>query len=549
MPEIFYLFSIYFRFVLTLSRFSSRLRTLEFWVDNLNPEFLFPELSKQKNTFVSLMKALSIHLRPAPYPYGLLTLRLLGKLGGKNRRVLREPIAIAEPDMIAENAMESMSMEFTWSAETATEGEGDADEVAGSTFRIDLPIQRCLDLLKTSAAGGKLLSKEVDSKPRDVTALLSKDIGEIDLFGYCTDVTNETILCQVKAAIQVLRSALTKIISVSEGERVGGNRRVGGGTFDMQTISSSLAKYDSEFKCVATGLMFGCSFTPIRDEQLQFMKGLMTSIYLVVSNNEADIVRVDANGSSLSTAPSDGDVALTEFGATGLGSLKPFGYFEMDGPLKYTTDPLIINEALSEFLSHPSPVLIEVGLDLLKHVLELPKMFKEEDKLGRGSMIYFESLLSALCDRCVASDWNMRNGLYKAINMMVGSLGQSWAKRYEIEIMNVALYAMKSVPSEMSIAAVKSFGFLVQLCGNLYGKAKIDENAKVPLIVDMLSLLKRSEDKPAEISPEVSKPCDDVLQMLLNELASTNHIVRYVFRKGFWNIVTASPLTISVFSI
>ena len=55
----------------------------------MNPEFLFPELSKQKDTFVSLMKALSIHLRPAPYPYGLLTLRLLGKLGGKNRRVLR----------------------------------------------------------------------------------------------------------------------------------------------------------------------------------------------------------------------------------------------------------------------------------------------------------------------------------------------------------------------------------------------------------------------------------------------------------------------------
>ncbi len=511
--------------------FFLRLRTLEFWVDNLNPEFLFPELSKQKGTFVSLMKALSIHLRPAPYPYGLLTLRLLGKLGGKNRRVLREPIAIAEPNMIAENAMESMSMEFTWSGEAATGGEGDSDEVTGSTFRIDLPIQRCLDLLKTSA-GGKLLSKEVEGEPRDVTALLSKDIGEIDLFGYCTDVQDETILCQVKAAIQVLRSALTKIISVPDGEKIGGNVAVGGGTFDMQTIASSLAKYNSEFKCIATGLMFGCSFIPIQDEQLSFVKGLMTSVYLVVRSNEADIVRVDANGSSLSTTPPDSDVEVTEFGATGLGSLKPFGYFEMDGPLKYTTDPLIINEALSEFLSQPSPALIEVGLDLLKHVLKLPKTLEEGDKLGRGSMIYFENLLSALCDRCVASDWNMRNGLYNGINMMVEILGQSWAKRYETEIMNVALYAVKSVPSEISFAAVKSFEFLVQLCGNLYGKAELDENNKVPFIVDMLSLLKTRVDKPAEKSSDVSKPCDDVLQMLLNELASTNHIVRYVFRKG-----------------
>ncbi len=38
------------------------------------------------------MISLTNHLRPAPYPYGLLTLRLLGKLGGKNRRFLQEPM-------------------------------------------------------------------------------------------------------------------------------------------------------------------------------------------------------------------------------------------------------------------------------------------------------------------------------------------------------------------------------------------------------------------------------------------------------------------------
>eukprot|EP00978_Attheya_sp_CCMP212_P048442 scaffold520981_cov47-Attheya_sp.AAC.1 len=40
------------------------------------------------------MVSLTNHLRPAPYPYGLLTLRLLGKLGGKNRRFLCEPINV-----------------------------------------------------------------------------------------------------------------------------------------------------------------------------------------------------------------------------------------------------------------------------------------------------------------------------------------------------------------------------------------------------------------------------------------------------------------------
>jgi hypothetical protein len=46
------------------------LRTLEFWVDNLNSDFLFPILSDQQDLHTRLMKALSIHLQPAPYQYG-----------------------------------------------------------------------------------------------------------------------------------------------------------------------------------------------------------------------------------------------------------------------------------------------------------------------------------------------------------------------------------------------------------------------------------------------------------------------------------------------
>ena len=529
-------------------------------MDNLNPEFLFPELSKEKNVFVSLMKALSIHLRPAPYPYGLLTLRLLGKLGGKNRRVLREPIAIAEPNTFAGSYTENINMEFMWSAKSTGDGEEDSDKQLESSFKINLPIQRCLELLKRTScvnifeseaipSGEKLLSKEKkgeaeggDYEPYNMAELLASDIGDIDLLGYCRDVTEETTLSQVKAAIQVLRSALTKIISMPdgslgnidfEGVRNQSNAGVqnGSGTFDMQTIASGLSKYNSEFHLISIGLMFGCSFPPIREEELSFVKGLMTSVYVIITSNQADIVRVDANGSSLSTSSSENDDELAEFGAEGLGSLKPFGYFEMNGPLKYTTDPLTVNKALAEFLSQPSPTLTEVGLEIMKHVLELPKVLKENDEksgkgLDRGSMIYFENLLSALCDCCVASDWSMQHGLYKGIVMMVEILGQSWAKRYEVEIMNVALYAVKSVPSEMSIAGVKSFEFLVQLCANIYGKPLLNQSNKTPFIVDMLSLLKTKEEKLLETSANVSRPCDDVLQMLLNELASTSHIVR-----------------------
>lgn len=67
------------------------LRTLEFWVDSLNPDFLEPSMA---NVMSDVILALWSHLRPAPYPWGAKALQLLGKLGGRNRRFLKEPLAL-----------------------------------------------------------------------------------------------------------------------------------------------------------------------------------------------------------------------------------------------------------------------------------------------------------------------------------------------------------------------------------------------------------------------------------------------------------------------
>lgn len=66
------------------------LKTLEFWIDNLNPEFLFPVLSARTGQ-ADLLSALCCLLRPPPAKHGGDALRLLGKLGGKNRLFLDQP--------------------------------------------------------------------------------------------------------------------------------------------------------------------------------------------------------------------------------------------------------------------------------------------------------------------------------------------------------------------------------------------------------------------------------------------------------------------------
>jgi transformation/transcription domain-associated protein len=67
------------------------LRTLEFWIDSLNPDFLEPSMA---NVMSDVILALWSHLRPSPYPWGGKSLQLLGKLGGRNRRFLKEPLAL-----------------------------------------------------------------------------------------------------------------------------------------------------------------------------------------------------------------------------------------------------------------------------------------------------------------------------------------------------------------------------------------------------------------------------------------------------------------------
>ena len=70
---------------------SKGLRTLELCIDNLTPDFLDPTL----NTVLrELMEGLHSHLKPVPasHNHAHTTIRILGKLGGRNRRLLtKEP--------------------------------------------------------------------------------------------------------------------------------------------------------------------------------------------------------------------------------------------------------------------------------------------------------------------------------------------------------------------------------------------------------------------------------------------------------------------------
>lgn len=88
------------------------LRTLEFWVDNLNPDFLYPIMTSQDRLLTEIIEALNTHLIPPPYPYGELAMRILGKIGGRNRQYIMDPLNLE----YAEHYVTGVTFAFNWSA-------------------------------------------------------------------------------------------------------------------------------------------------------------------------------------------------------------------------------------------------------------------------------------------------------------------------------------------------------------------------------------------------------------------------------------------------
>ena len=597
------------------------LRTLEFWVDNLNPDFLFPEITKQSDLFVSLMKSLAGHLRPAPYTYGLLTLRLLGKLGGKNRRVLREPMDVTNPGAVEEYVNE-LRVASRWVINKTTESDTVANSFAfAKSFALPLSIDRCIHVIKQLIMLPDV--SDGNNEADDGSALLWKDyerlwdasIEDTDFLPYCDDVMKSTQMLQAESALALLKTALSDMMAVESfnlrnlSEKPAGDvNQATPKESDVHAVSSLLNMQDHDLRRVSYGLMLSCCIQGISSESMPFAKGMLANTFLLVVSHQNCFVRIDANGSEVRfhddlSGDAQGESACDIFEDV-VGSLKPFGYFGRSGCLKYAANPLVVNGALAELLADASEKVQHVALELLEYVMDLAASVADDselsdfpEKIHRGCLVFYEHLLGALCEKCTAMKWGRRDGIYRGICTVLSKLGAKWSRKYEIEVMHVVLLSLKSVPREMSMASMKTFEFGVRVCGLLYGEFETSENcvivdeflSKPPSRDDVPGLdsaLKPSSNDSAPVDPPSTEskvaaettdvaaetgeseellnpdlvaevpgtqhgsdndlkqqkdskvednrgaatvpmcPCQDVVQVLITELASTNQLLR-----------------------
>jgi len=129
------------------------LRTLEFWVDSLNPDFLDPCIAEVETP---LMIALWSMLKPqqSGSPFGAKAMQLLGKLGGRNRAFLKEPLELEAK----ENPEHGLRMILTFQPETS--------------FLV--PFDRCIALMRGILESPRVLPPMTASMnvPSNVEALI-----------------------------------------------------------------------------------------------------------------------------------------------------------------------------------------------------------------------------------------------------------------------------------------------------------------------------------------------------------------------------------------
>jgi hypothetical protein len=550
-------------FLLTLRLFQllpfrhPRLRTLEFWVDNLNAEFLLPILSRDSDLFSELMLALTDHLRPAPYQYGLLTLRLLGKLGGKNRLFLQQPMDVPRGNE-TNNGGTELCIECEWNS--------------SSKYPLALPLQRAVFVLQKLSLLEELKNGEGDfdmMKPKHSNKMpttLRKDVRveQIDLLEYKNELLGETIQNQASSSLVILRATLSALLCQGEEKSHEINDKSNeDDDLSFRLIRLEIAKNTNDaFLLLCKGLFHAVNVRSLRDDALLLLEGFMQHMILLVANNIEDVSRTEENldvvktktENNLEERVSSRRQAVVVSGK--LQPLAPFGCFTFSGELKSKSHYLVLNEVVPQILKSRSHGEVECALSIIERIVEFTKQVDEklskEDKYMknvqeananakylvaklRASDVILENLLHHLCQACFSFDWQARCCVFDGICKLLELMGDQWSSTFEVELLHVALFCLKDYPHEVAIAETEALSFFFRVFSLLYGNASSD--AHFAELIDEVSVPHRydkSDLKPKDETVEKKKvhpriPQSSVIaSIMIGELGSSNSTVRYV---------------------
>ena len=392
------------------------LRTLELCVDNLTADYLDPIMAP---VIDELMGALWDHLRPTPYSHfhAHSTMRILGKLGGRNRKFLNGPPSLDFRDFADDVC--SIDIKLTGS---------NKDRAFPASIGIDLAIAKLREVPKAPAA------KKADA------------FYKLQSF--------KLISAQIKIYIgyESLPDDFARLIRSYANELAEGRYDVASNLMDRSDREKSIPKRDAQEKTLKK-LIKACMFATT-----------LPDLKNVASTMLVDICR---------------HFTILELGraiAQGGHVRKLFDVKSGEGPL--CIDSRLLAEAIVECLSSDNPALRDAAEEVVSYVYDAALViFGIADKADK--LPFFVHLAKVFCHNCHEEEWYTKAGGGLGIHLLLTKLdlGDTWVMERQVDFVRALIYIIKDMPQDLPahtrIKAQETLEILLRRCNKNVQKSDL----------------------------------------------------------------------------
>jgi transformation/transcription domain-associated protein len=364
------------------------LRTLELCVDNLTPDYLDPIMAP---VIDDLMGALWDHLKPNPYSHfhAHTTMRILGKLGGRNRKFLTAPPAL--------------------------EYKAYADDAASVDVRL---IGSTKDRAFPTSIGIDTAIAKLHETPKVAAAKKSDPFHKQQAFRFITT--------QAKLMIgyDTIPDDFAQLVRLQANDLTSNKYDVGNDLLNYSDRENSIVKKSTEQETLKR-LLKACIFA--------------VSIPELKSDAEAFVENVARHFTLLETGKS---LAVFKHKA------KPFDVRSGDGPVNLDSE--VIAEAIGDSLTSDNGVVREAAEQAVLAMRDTAKIiFGSQEKLDKFQ--FFIDLTRIFCHNCHGDDWFVKSGGTYGIEIVTKKLGlgTQWMIDRQSELVRALNFVMKDMPTDL----------------------------------------------------------------------------------------------------
>ncbi|KAI1075256.1 FAT domain-containing protein [Whalleya microplaca] len=367
------------------------LRTLELCVDNLTADYLDPIMAP---VIDELMNALFEHLKPHPYSHfhAHTTMRILGKLGGRNRKFMTEALPVNYQKY--------------------------ADDPSSFDVRL---IGSKRDRSFPAELGIKFAIRKLMEVPRPSKANSTRQFD-----GHYKKQALQFIKSQLKLRIGIdhLPEDLPRLVRLQAQDLLSRKPAADFSVFNTSNKDRSVVKKDEQdeiMKRLIKSIMFAESLAEFREEADVFLMNLCRHFTIIeIGRGLVDLKK----------------------------NLSPFDAQAGEGPLYI--DTRVLADAIVESLASDLPDVRDAAFRAIRAVYDsTATIFGSGSHVGR--LEFFNHLSKTFCHACNEEDWYKKAGGSLGIKYLLIDidLGDAWVASKQMEFIRALMYVIKDMPQDL----------------------------------------------------------------------------------------------------